>query len=158
MSQDAVTAVLFSPIGIGAIACAVLALGLLVAPAPRCVLHAQWSLGCVLAALLLGLVALAIIGIGGDWHGGGALLMCAVTVAVGGIWLAQAPLPWEHHRSGLAEAGASEEDDDGGLERPKGPAPLDPTPGGVPAGRIDWDAFDRARAAWSAPRVRRATA
>jgi hypothetical protein len=142
MSQDAITAVLLSPVGLGASACVVLALGLLVAPAPRGAIGARWSVGLVAIGTVLGVLAPAMVVVGDDWHGAGAVLVCAVAFAVSGMWIAQAPLPWERGQPQLDAIGAVGEDDGGGLGRPENPSPVRPSPG------IDWDAFDRARAGW----------
>jgi hypothetical protein len=142
MSQDAITAVLFSPVGLGASACALLGLVPLMAPAPRGAIAARWSLGMVAIAVVLGVLALAMAGIGDAWHGAGTVILCAVAFAASAMWIAQAPLPGERGETQINDVHAADQDDGGGLGRPENPSPVRPSPG------IDWDAFDRARASW----------
>jgi hypothetical protein len=96
----------------------------------------------VAIGIVLGVLAVAMAGVRDDWHAAGTVLVCAVACAVSGMWIAQAPLPWERGQTQIDDVGAVEEDDGGGLGRPENPSPVRPSPG------IDWDAFDRARAGW----------
>jgi hypothetical protein len=144
MTTEPSLSALWSPLGLGAGGLAVLALVLHFAPAPRRPLRLEWSLACFGTAAVMVATALAMCGIWNAWQAGGIVLLCALTLAAGGFWLAHAPLPGElAGREGAVRRSLAAGDGAGGR------LPTDPAqwrPATLP---IDWDAFDRVRQQWS---------
>jgi hypothetical protein len=113
---------------------AALALALHVSPGPRRPVRLEWSLACFGAAAVTVVAAISMCGLWSAWQGACVLLMGAVTLALVGFWLAEAPLPGEP------------------ADRAERRLVTDAASWRTPSLPIDWDAFDRVREQWSRTR------